>query len=226
MSLSSNVNPSSRKRIRSDLSNSDDEQTEHVDSDDEHGCNLSQKPEVNYPRFIVLKPVYSHQPLTKLSPFAVAESIQGRFGTVNQVKKMKDGSLLIEASRNIQAKHILDTHNFLDIDVDAEAHHSLNASKGVIRDYHQDLKDMTDDDIRKELASQGVTKVSRFILKRVTKVSRFILKKDNKEIKTNTLFLNFDTHKPPEKIKICYYIVNVQLYIPKPLRCFQCQNPP
>ena len=213
MSLSSYVNPSSRKRIRSDLSNSDDEQTEHVDSDGEHECNLSQKPEVSYPRFIVLKPVYSHQPLTKLSPFAVAKSIQGRFGTVNQVKKMKDGSLLIEASRNIQAKHILDTHNFLDIDVDAEAHHSLNTSKGVIRDYHQDLKDMTDDDIRKELASQGVTKVSRFILK-----------KDNKEIKTNTLFLNFDTHKPPEKIKIGYYIVNVQLYIPNPLRCFQCQK--
>ena len=99
------------------------------------------------------------------------------------------------------------------IDVDAEAHHSLNTSKGVIRDYHQDLEDMTDDDIRKELASQGVTKVSRFILK-----------KDNKEIKTNTLFLNFDTHKPPEKIKIGYYIVNVQLYIPNPLRCFQCQK--
>ena len=89
----------------------------------------------------------------------------------------------------------------------------LNSSKGVIRDYHQDLQDMSDEEIRKELASQGVTKVSRFILK-----------KDNKEIKTNTLFLNFDAHKPPEKIKIGYCIVNVQPYIPNPLRCFQCQK--
>ena len=90
---------------------------------------------MNYPRFIVFKPVYSHQPLTKLSPFAVAKSIQGRFGTVKQVKKMKDGSLLIEASRNVQAQHLLDTQTYLDIEVDAEAHRSLNTSKGVIRDY-------------------------------------------------------------------------------------------
>ena len=168
---------------------------------------------MNYPRFIVLKPVYSHQPLSKLSPFAVAKSIQGRFGTVNQVKRLKDGSLLIEASRNIQAQHIMDTQTFLDIEVDAEAHRSLNSSKGVIRDYHQDLRDMTEEQIKNELSSQGVTHVSRFILK-----------KDNKEIKTNTLFLTFDTHIPPAKFKIGYYIVNVQPYIPNPLRCFQCQK--
>ena len=215
MSLSFDMNPSSRKRIRSELSNSDDERTENVDeySEDEGESKLQNKKEVNYPRFIVLKPTYSHQPLTKLSPFAVAKSIQGRFGTVNKVTRMKDGSLLIEAARNIQAKHILDTQTFLDIEVDAEAHHSLNTSRGVIRDYHKDLLDMSDEEIRKELFSQGVTKVSRFILK-----------KDGKEIKTNTLFLNFDTHIPPAKIKIGYYIVNVQPYVPNPLRCFNCQK--
>ena len=197
------MNPSSRKRIRSDYN----------DSDNEHESNISKKPEANYPRFIVLKPTYNHQPLTKLSPFAVAKSIQGRFGTVNQVKKMKDGSLLIEASRKIQARHLLNTQTFLDIEVDAEPHRSLNTSKGVIRDFHQDLRDMTDDQIKQELSSQGVEKVSRFILK-----------KDGKEIKTNTLFLTFDTHKPPEKLKIGYYFTNVQPYIPNPLRCFQCQK--
>ena len=213
MSLSSNNNPSSRKRVRSDLSASDDETHDNAYSEDEHESNLTKKPDVTYPRFIVLKPVYNHQPLTKLSPFAVAKSIQGRYGIVNQVKRLKDGSLLIEASRNIQAKHILDTQSFLDIEVDADAHHSLNTSKGVIRDYHQDLKDMSDVEIKNELASQGVSKVSRFILK-----------KDNKEIKTNTLFITFDTHKPPEKLKLGYYIVNVQPYIPNPLRCFKCQK--
>ena len=210
MSLSSSINPSSRKRIRSER---DNERNDYVYSDDEPEINLPKKPEVNYPRFIVFKPVYSHQPLTKLSPFAVAKSIQGRFGTVNQVKKMKDGSLLIEASRNVQAQHLLDTQTFLDIEVDAEAHRSLNTSKGVIRDYHQDLRDMTDEQIKMELSSQGVTHVSRFILK-----------KDGKEIKTNTLFLTFDMHVPPAKIKIGYYVMNVQPYIPNPLRCFQCQK--
>ena len=72
---------------------------------------------------------------------------------------------------------------------------------------------MSDEDIRKELSPQGVLKVNRFILK-----------KDGKEIKTNTLFLTFDFPKPPEKIKLGYYIANVQPYIPNPLRCFQCQK--
>ena len=103
--------------------------------------------------------------------------------------------------------------NFLGIEVDADAHRSLNVSKGVIRDFHQDLRDMSEEDIRLELASQGVLRVSRFILK-----------KEGKEIKTNTLFLTFDNHVPPEKLKIGYYVVTVQPYIPNPLRCFQCQK--
>ena len=212
MSLSFDMNPSSRKRIRSELSNSE---TEHVDdsTDDEGESKLPYKQDVNYPRFIVFKPTYGHQSLTKLSPFAVQKSIQGRFGTVKQVTRMKDGSLLIEASRNIQAKHLLETQSFLDIEIDAEAHHSLNTSKGVIRDYHKDLLEMSDQEIKTELSSQGVIGVSRFVLK-----------KEGKEIKTNTLFVTFDSHKPPEKIKLGYYIVNVQPYVPNPLRCFNCQK--
>ena len=53
--------------------------------------------------------------------------------------------------------------------MDAEAHRSLNTSKGVIRDFHQDLKDMSDEEIKKELSSQGVTNVARFILKKDNK---------------------------------------------------------
>ena len=95
-----------------------------------------------------MKPTYSDQSLTKLSPFAVEKSILGRYGTVKQVKKLKDGSLLIEVEKYIQAQLLLDTQTFLDIEVDAEAHRSFNISKGVIRDHHQDLKDMSDEDIR------------------------------------------------------------------------------
>ena len=135
-----------------------------------------------------MKPTYSEQLLTKLSPFAVEKFILGRYATVKQVKKLKDGSLLFEVETYIQAQLILDTQTLLDIEVDADAHHSLNVSKGVIRDHNQDLRDMSDEDIRRDLSPQGMLKVNRFILK-----------KYGKEIKTNTLFLRFDFPKPPEK---------------------------
>ena len=45
---------------------------------------------------------------------------------------MRSGSLLIEATRPAQARNILDTTSFMDIDVKATTHRSLNTSKGVI----------------------------------------------------------------------------------------------
>ena len=197
---------SSRKRRKSNSSSDGDQDSDVEDI---------YFPEWNlvWPRYIVLSPLDDKEPLTKLSPFAVEKGIQGKFGTVHKVTKMRSGSLLIEATRAAQARNILDTTKFLDIEVKATPHRSLNSSKGVIRDHGRDLYDMSEADIVMELKDQGVDGVSRFILK-----------KDGKEIKTNTLFVTFCTPTPPPKLKIGYYNVEVKLYIPNPLRCFHCQE--
>ena len=197
---------SSRKRRKSNSSTESDHESD-VEAEYDPDWDLA------WPRFIVMTPVNENEPLTKLSPFAVEKAILGRYGTVKKVTKMKSGSLLIEASRAKQSRMIRDTTNFLNIDVRATPHRSLNSSKGVIRDHGRDLYDMSEADIVMELREQGVEEVSRFILK-----------KDGKEIKTNTLFVTFRTPTPPEKIKIGYYNVTVNLYIPNPLRCFGCQE--
>ena len=158
-----------------------------------------------------MSPTNENEPLTKLSPFAVEKAILGRFGTVKKVTKIKSGSLLIVAARAKQARMIRDTTNFLNIDVKCTPHHSLNSSKGVIRDHGRDLYEMSEADIVMELREQGVEEGG-------------ILKKDGKEIRTNTLFVTFRTPTPPEKIKIGYYNVTVNVYIPNPLRCFGFQE--
>ena len=196
---------SSRKRRKSNSSTEDHES----DAEEEHDPDWN----LAWPRFIVMSPLDEHEPLSKLSPFAVEKAIKGRFGTVQKVTKMKSGSLLIEATRAKQSRMIRETTNFLNIDVKCTPHRSLNTSKGVIRDHGRDLYDMSEADIVMELREQGVEEVSRFILK-----------KDGKEVKTNTLFVTFRTPTPPEKIKIGYYNVSVNLYIPNPLRCFGCQE--
>ena len=197
-------NVSSRKRSRANESDDHDSDTEDLN-----------KPDWNlvWPRFIVLESLNPDESLTKLSPFLVEKAIQGRFGSVKKVSKMKSGALLVEASRPTQAKMILDTTILINTEVKATAHRSLNTSKGVIRDYGRDLYSMTESDILKELATQGVENVSQFILK-----------KEGKEIKTNTWFLTFSTPVPPEKLRIGYYFVEVKRYIPNPLRCYQCQE--
>ena len=87
-------------------------------------------------------------------------TIQGRFGTVMKVSKLRSGSLLIEAARPTQAKMILETTVLLNIEVKATAHRYLNTSKGVIRDYGRDLFEMSETEIVTEMADQGVKNVS------------------------------------------------------------------
>ena len=83
---------SSRKRRKSNSSSDGDQDSDVEDI---------YFPEWNlvWPRYIVLSPLDDKEPLTKLSPFAVEKGIQGKFGTVHKVTKMRSGSLLIEATR-------------------------------------------------------------------------------------------------------------------------------
>ena len=55
-------------------------------------------------------------------------------------------------------------------------------------------------------------------------VRRLTVKKDGKSIQTGTYFLTFDRPTPPEKLEVGYLKVDVSLYIPNPLRCFNCQK--
>ena len=200
---------SSRKRTRADISHSDDESHDHDENEQTKQKNTNE----NWPRFIVLESPHPTAPLSKISPFTVAKAIQGKFGTIKKITKMKSGSLLIEASRASQAQQILATTELSGLAVTATAHRTLNSSKGVIKDYHKDLFFMSDEDILNELSDQGVTDVSRFFLK-----------KDSQTIKTNTLFITFNTPTAPKELKIGYYNVKVQMYVPNPLRCFNCQK--
>ena len=152
---------SSRKRIRTN----DSSDNESHDSDEEYDPDWTHA----WPRYLVLAPVDDSQPLTKVSPFAVEKSIQGKYGTVKKVTKMKSGSL--EASRASQSRMIRDTKTFMDIEVKGSPHRTLNTSRGVIRDHGRDLYDMSDTDIIYELKDQGVENVSRFILKKDGKES-------------------------------------------------------
>ena len=58
----------------------------------------------------------------------------------------------------------------------------------------------------------------------VTACTRFTIKKDHETVETNTLLLTFNTVDVPKSLKIFYRIVPVDMYVPNPLRCFNCQR--
>ena len=72
---------------------------------------------------------------------------------------------------------------------------------------------MTEVEIRDELKDQGVVWVNRVTLK-----------KEGKVIPTNTLFLTFGSPELRKEITVGYLKVKVALFVPNPMRCFNCNK--
>lgn len=165
----------------------------------------------NWQRFIVLESLTDDMPLTKLSPFAIHKGITGIAGTVKDIKKLRSGQILVECARKANSENLLQATTLAGITMKAFPHSTLNNSKGVIRT--RELQDMDESEIALELKPIGVIDVKRIIIK-----------KDGQMIKTGTYILTFNRPQPPEKIKLGYLSVAVDIFIPNPLRCFKCQK--
>ena len=75
------------------------------------------------------------------------------------------------------------------------------------------LKGESEDSIVEYLRPQGVTACKRFKIK-----------KEGQSVEINTLLLTFDRVNVPKSLKIFYRVVLVDVYVPNPLRCFNCQR--
>ena len=138
-------------------------------------------------------------PLQKLSPFAVQKGFQAIAGTLKNIKRLRDGSFLVECGKRAQAQNLLQTNQFIDRPV-----------KVSIR---RDLADMSEVEIWDELKDQGVAGVNRVTLK-----------KEGKVIPTNTFFLTFGSPELPKEITVGYLKVKVALFISNLMRCFNCNK--
>ena len=131
---------------------------------------------------------------------------------MKSIKRLRDGSFFVECGKRAQAQNLLQTNRFVDRSVKVSVHETLNSSRGVIR--CRDLADMSEVEIRDELKDQDVIGVNRVTLK-----------KEGKEIPTNTLFyLTFGSPDLPKEITVGYLKVKVALFVPNPMRCFNCNK--
>ena len=189
------------KRLR------DNDQDSDTDSDSERFCNTSN----NWPRFLVVESSSDDLPLSKLSPFAVRKGFQAVAGTLKNIERLRDGSFLVECARKSQAMGLLKTTRFVDRPIRVSIQKALNSSRGVI--CCRELSGMTKTEIKTELQKQGVVEVRRVAVK-----------KDAEKIPTNTLFLTFNTPEMPKEITVGYLKVKVALFVPNPMRCFNCNK--
>ena len=165
-----------------------------------------------FPRFILVESKEENRQITSLSPFLIQKIIQSIAGEPENIKKLhRSNQLLIEVSKKAHAENLLRAQTFHDLKVRVYPHTSLNSSKGVIR--CPELRNCGEEEILEGTRSQGVTGVKRFKIKR------------NGELKdTNTFLFTFNTPVLTKTVKVAYFRVNVEVYVPNPLRCHNCQK--
>ena len=211
LGLGSTPNPVlSRENFPTLQQTSSKNKRQRPDSDDETEASTIFKSTDNFPRFLVIKSE-EEQSITSLSPFIIEKQIESFIGTPKTVKKLKNKTLLVETTRRAQTENLLKVTKFFNMKVSVSEHRTLNTSKGIIKD--RTLKGETEKDICEYLKSQGVIAVKRFTIK-----------KDHEVIETNTLLLTFNSITVPKTLRIFYQFVPVDIYVPNPLRCFNCQR--
>ena len=173
------------------------------DSDSDTDTSLS-----SFPRFVVLESL-EDKSLTKISPFVIHKVISGIVKPVS-VKKLKNGTLLIEVDKKTYADNLLTMKFFTNLKIKSYAHASLNSSKGVVRSAELSL--CTLEEIKSHLKTQSVTDVKRITFKR-----------NDQTISTDTYILTFGKPQIPKELKVGYNLIKVNPYIPNPLRCYNCQ---
>lgn len=150
--------------------------------------------------------------LNKVNPFYIETALNQQAGPGTDTKRLKDGTLLIKCKNEQQAKKLLSIQKLgSEYNVTVKEHGFLNETQGMI--YCHDAKYLSEEEILNGLQAQK---------QKVTSVYK--MKKMEKGILTPTpmCILTFKSTQLPESIKFGFLRVNVERYIPNPMKCKNC----
>jgi Zn finger protein HypA/HybF involved in hydrogenase expression/regulator of replication initiation timing len=163
-------------------------------------------------RFFTIKRVDTTETFHDVSPFETQHGIRYHIGTPKHVKKLRDGSLLLEVSSDDMTQKMLKLRSFgSEFPLCVEPHKTLNSSKGVI--FCPELMDMQEQEILSELREQNVSEIKRIHTR-----------KDGVLKPSPLLILTFKTTILPDHIFVGYIRVDVRRHVPNPMRCLNCQK--
>lgn len=170
----------------------------------------------NLPRFLVASTIPQNEglqtiPLAAYNVFQVEKGLNYISRDRLEVKEMKSGDLLIKVPDSKTADKFLKAKYIDNIPVKIIQHRTLNTTQGRI--FSRKIVDITQEELLECLKDQKVVDV-RMITKR----------EGEKIVATGAAIITFDLIYRPEKLNIGWERVNVEEYIPNPMRCLTCQR--
>ena len=164
-----------------------------------------------WPNYLLIQETDAQQPLSGVSAFALHKAVKGMAGTPKEIKRLRSGALLVCVTNKSHSDNLLKTTKLVDVPVRVLPHRTLNSVRGVIRD--REFIKSSEEEILDELASQGVTEVRQIKVRR-----------EGVLCTTATVILTFGLHTLPSHVTCGWLRLQVDPYIPNPLRCFHCQR--
>ena len=143
--------------------------------------------------------------------FEIHKDIVKCCGRTPRISQENRGRLLIEANSPEESVKLQDLSALGGITVNCVPHKSLNQSKGIV--YAPQLMRYSEDRLQAEFEAQGICKVER-MKKKI----------DDSLIPQPNLILTFDSTVLPEYLYAAWHKIKVKPFIPKPRRCFYCQE--
>jgi len=132
-------------------------------------------------------------------------------GRPKKVNELRNGQLSVEVGSKTQSEAIVQLRALNDIPVCVTPNDRLNQTKGTIRYYnkpgHSYEKMLSE---MKDCKAIDIYQMKRKINGILEPLPTYII--------------TFATNQLPEEIKIGWTVCSVQLYIPRPRRCFKCQR--
>ena len=143
--------------------------------------------------------------------FDVHRDIVKCCGRTPKVSQLKYGRLLVETNSPEESVRLQNLSSLGGNDAVCTPHPTLNQSKGLI--YAPQLMKYSEERLHAEFEAQGVSKVER--------MKKMI---DGALTPQPNLILTFDNTVLPKVIYAAWYKIEVKPFIPRPRRCFYCQE--
>lgn len=172
-------------------------------------------------KYLLIDNIKDESQFHKISPFFVQKALDMVTSGLKNVKKLRSGQLLVETKYSSQINKLMKTTMLAGtIPISVKLHPHLNSSKGIV--YAAQLIDESEENLLAELSDQKVVDVKR--IRRLALPSESLLKDAEGFVKTPLLIITFDTTTLPRKLKAGYLNLNVEVYVPNPMRCKNCQK--
>lgn len=148
-----------------------------------------------------------------INPFALTKHLASKIGEILYAKVLNDGNLLVKCANEVQfekAFKVKEIGKLKVINTRRVGARNVGGCKGVISGIPMNVGM---EELKRHIKGGEIVSAQRL------KVTREGVKRDSE-----TVLIEFEGENMPKKVYLGYMSYPVRLYVPKPMRCFNCQR--